>query len=277
MTLPPMPDDFIANQEWLHRRLPDGRLAKKIASAGAPPFWQEFRYESDWEAEMAWMSACAEAAYEASKKDRGLVGRRVVFTPEMVVRGPRPDATISGITIYRLETWQRFDDDQWSLPVRMLTCSALADEGVYLESIDSDKRSHFFYVPDEYVKFVGLDPTDVTEMRAKWLAERKAEPRESFVGRTVVRRNCPVPLSPYDQKMVVLRAGDEVDVSSRYYAPLVFPGTTTDGTKHFDVRTKDGTVLRGVQYEALAVNGGWPEPDLPYAGSTILDECRVRL
>ena len=275
MNLPPMPDEFIAHREWLYQKLPEGRWAHKIGSANPAPFWREFRYSTDHEIEMAWMSACADAAYEASKKDRGLIGRQVIFTPETVVRG-KPDANISGIAIYRLETWQRHDDDWWSLPVQMLTCSALADEGVYLERVDSDKRGHFFYVPNEYIQFAGLAPDDVREMRPVWLAKRKAEPHQPFVGKTIVRHNAALPLSPYDQKMIVLHAGDEIEISERYHAPLLFPGTTTEGTKHFDVRTKDGTVIRGVYYECLAVNGGWNSPDLPYAGTTILDECRVR-
>ena len=271
-----MPDEFITHREWLYQKLPEGRWAHKIGSANPAPFWREFRYSTDHEIEMAWASACADAAYEASKKDRGLIGRQVIFTPETVVRG-KPDATISGIAFYHLETWQRYDDEIWSLPVRMLTCSALADEGVYLESVDSDKRSSFFYVPDEYVKFVCLDPTDVTEMRTKWLAKKKAERPEPFVGKTVVRYGSALCLSPYDRKMVVLHAGDEVEISERYHAPLLFPGTTTDGIKHFDVRTKDGVVVRGVPYTLLAVNGSWDSSDLPYGGPDILDECRVRI
>lgn len=275
MKLPPMPDEFISSQEWLHRRLTDGRWAHKIATADAPPFWREFRNETPWEAELAWASSCAEAAYEKSKAEHNLVGRRVVFTPEGVVRG-KPNATISGIAFYRLESWQRYEDDQWSLPVQMLTCSALAEEGVYLSHIDSDKRSHFFYVPDKFVSFVGLSTEDAMHLRSKWLAQKKAEPHAPFVGKTTVRRSVTLRVSPYESGVVTLRVGDEVEISERYHAPFVFPGTTTDGTKHFDVKTKDGVVVRSVQYEVLSVNGGWPSPDLPYAGPTIIDECRVQ-
>lgn len=278
--LPPIPDEFEITYDrrvrYVARPGTFPRVFDVHVHDEVPGGWRTLRPSpEDWQLENEWAASLAERRLEARKAEGGLVGREAVFTPEIVPRG-EPDMVISGIQFYHLENHQQYDDDTYHPRVRTLVCSALAEGHVYLESVSEGWRRNPFCVPDAYVRFVDVEPDEVERLRAAWLAERAAEPPQPFIGTTRVREDCAVHVSPYDRRRVVLRAGEVVEVSARYKAALLYPGTTTSGVKHFDVRRASGEVLRCVDGTPLCVNMAWPSPDLPYNGPTIVDESRVR-
>lgn len=274
MIIPPMPDEFIAYREWKYVRNSDGTYTSYNINPDAPLYWRQGLGKETWGAETAWASAVGDRLLAGRKAEGGLIGREVTFTPEIVPRR-KADAMYSGIGFYFNKPWQRFEDDRY-YDGAVFVCSALTDEGAYLERVGSDGRSSFHCIPDAYIRFRDVQAEEMIEQRKAWLAARASEGHMPFVASTFVRANVSVWVSPYDTRKVLLQAGDRIDISERYVANGLHPGIGKGGEKHFDVRTAEGQVLQCVDGMSLAVTMDWSMPDLPYGGPTILDECRVR-